>query len=329
MKAAFYETTGPADAVFQISDMDDPIPATGEVLVRVRASGVNPTDTKVRGGTPGRKMGHARIIPHHDGAGEIVATGPGVDAARRDQRCWMHSAQFERAFGTAAQYVALPAHLVLPLPDTISFAEGAALGVPVMTAWNGVMGDGHVAGRTVFVAGGAGAVGHYAIQIAKLGGARVAASVSSPAKVEHARAAGADLVIDYNDPDAEALVQYWSAGNGIDHFLDVNTTHNAGFAARVMGQGGRIVSYGSASNSAGMPIRDFRQRNVSIRFLFIHRLDVRRGAEIAAAVGGLLRPGVLSHRIAQRLPLDQIAEAHRMVEEGRVMGKVVLDMPDK
>lgn len=326
MKAAYYDRTGPANAVFQIGEIDDPKPAAGEVVVQVHASGVNPTDTKVRGGTPGRKMGYPRIIPHHDGAGVIVATGSGVDPARMDQRVWIHSAQFGRAFGTAAQYVALPQHLVVPLPDETGFPQGAALGVPVMTAWNSVMGDGPVAGRTVFVAGGAGAVGHYAIQIAKLGGAQVAASVSGPAKAQEARRAGADLVVNYTDPEAEAQVHDWTSGRGVDHFVDVNTTQNAGFSASVMVHGGRIVSYGSATNTSEMPIRDFRQRNVSIRFLFIHRLDAHHSREIAAAVCGLLRPGILSHRIAHSLPLADIAKAHQLVEEGHVMGKVILDL---
>ena len=168
MRAAWYDRKGPAREVLVVGELDRPAPGPGEVLVRVRASAVNPSDTKGRGGARGNlAMPFARIVPHQDGAGVIEAVGDGVPAGRVGERVWLHEAQLERPFGTAAEYVALPAHRAVPLPDGTSFAEGACLGIPAMTAHRCVFADGPVEGKTILVTGGAGAVGHYAIQFAQ------------------------------------------------------------------------------------------------------------------------------------------------------------------
>nr|MCU0946075.1 NADPH:quinone reductase [Rubritepida sp.] len=188
MKAVWYERTGPAREVLVYGEMPTPNPRPGEVLVRLAASGVNPSDWKARGGS--RPMIAPRVIPHSDGAGVIEAAGPGVDPARIGQRVWIWNGQWKRPFGTAAQYIALPATQAVPLPAGTSFEAGACLGIPALTALHAVRTDGGVAGQSVLVAGGAGAVGHYAIQFARLLGARqVIATVSSPQKAQHAMAA--------------------------------------------------------------------------------------------------------------------------------------------
>ncbi|RMH49245.1 MAG: NADPH:quinone reductase, partial [Alphaproteobacteria bacterium] len=178
MRAAVYRRTGPAEEVLTVEDLPDPVPGPGEVLVRVHASGVNPADVKRRGGWLGQRMDHPLVIPHADGAGEIIATGPGVDPARRGQRVWLWNAQGGyggpgRAFGTAAELCALPQSQAVPLPAALSFAQGACLGIPAMTAHRAVFADGPVAGRTILVAGAGGAVGHFAVQFAAAAGARV------------------------------------------------------------------------------------------------------------------------------------------------------------
>jgi len=323
MRAAYYTTTGPAAEVLQTGDLPDPVAGPGEVLVRIAVSGVNPTDVKTRGGVPGRRMGHDLVIPHHDGAGSVIATGPGVDPARRGQRVWLHAAQFGRAHGTAAEFVALPERLAIPLPDTLSDAEGACVGVPVLTAWNAVLADGPVAGRRVLITGGAGAVGQYAIQIARLSGARVAATVSTPEKADAARAAGAEIAVDYRNPEAAATLRDWSEG-GFDHIIDVDTATNGRLLADVLAMGGRVVSYGSRANDAIQPIRDFRQRLATIRFLFVFALPWAETDRMLRAVGALLETGQLSHRVAASFPLERIAEAHAAVEHGQMIGKVLV-----
>jgi NADPH2:quinone reductase len=324
MRAAYYDETGPAATVFRLGDLPCIEPGPGEVLVRLHASGVNPTDTKVRGAAPGRAKAFARIIPHHDGAGTIEAVGSGVDTALQSRRVWVFCAQVERPFGTAAEYVTLPLNLTAPLPDSVTFEEGACLGVPAMTAWNAVLGDGPVAGKTVLITGGAGAVGNYAVQIARLSGARVFSTVSSPAKATEAMAAGAEATFDYRDADAARQILGQTDGLGVDHVVDVDIAANARLIAGVMAFGGRVASYGSSGLVAEVPVRDLRQRCVAIRFLNIHRLGPHIIAPTAQGIHAFLEIGALRHRIAARFALADIARAHETVEAGTLAGKVIV-----
>lgn len=194
MKAAFYDRNGPADDVLQVGEMPKPIPAAGEVLVRVHASGVNPSDVKSRAGLRA-KMAYPRVVPQSDGAGVIEAVGAGIDPARVGERVWIWNGQWQRPLGTAAEYIALPGLQASHLPDNTPFEAGACLGIPAMTAHRCVFADGPVAGQKILVTGGAGAVGHYAVQLARWGGAQVIATASGPEKAAHAKAAGADRVV--------------------------------------------------------------------------------------------------------------------------------------
>src|SRR5580698_9908399 len=201
MKAVWYERAGAASDVLSFGEMPTPLAGPGEVRVRLEASGVNPADVGRRGGSY-HAPGFPRVIPNSDGAGFVDQLGDGVTRLGIGQRVWLFNGQRNgRAFGTAAEYIALAEHLVTPLPDNVSFTAGATLGIPGMTAWCGLFGDGPIAGQTVLVTGGAGAVGHYAVQLAKWGGAKVIATVSSSLKAEQARLAGADLVINYRTED--------------------------------------------------------------------------------------------------------------------------------
>src|SRR6476620_1048867 len=196
MKAVWYERTGAAPDVLSFGDMPTPVAGSGEVRIRLEASGVNPADAGRRAGSY-RPMEFSRVIPNSDGAGFVDQVGDGATRLQIGQRVWLYNGQRNgRAFGTAAEYITLAEHLVTPLPDNVSFAAGATLGIPCMTAWCCLFGDGPIAGRTVLVTGGAGAVGHYAVQLAKRGGARVLATVSSPATAAPSRLAGPNLVID-------------------------------------------------------------------------------------------------------------------------------------
>ena len=179
MKAAYYEKKGPAAKVLMIGDQPEPQPSAGEVRVKVQVSGINPTDTKLRGGWDGVKdMPFPRIIPHQDGAGVIDRVGAGVPPSRVGERVWIYEAQRGRAFGTCAEYVAVPADNAVALPESASFETGACLGIAGMTAHRCLFQDGGIQGQAVLVAGGAGAVGQAAIQLAKWAGARVVATVS-------------------------------------------------------------------------------------------------------------------------------------------------------
>ncbi len=326
MRAAWYSVTGPARDVFTLGEMAAPEPGPGEVRVRLHTSGVNPSDVKSRGGATGRNSGYRRVIPHSDGAGVIDMLGDGVPGDRLGRRVWVYNAQYMRPFGTAAEYVALPEQLTVTLSDKTDFAAGACLGIPVLTAYHAVAGDISVAGRAVLVCGGAGAVGHYAVQIAKLKGATVIATVSSDEKAAHARGAGADHTINYRTDDVAMRLMDITAGRGADRIIDVDTTVNAGLLPRLIAPFGTIASYGAKSPTATIPVRDLRNKNVTMRFILVYALSREQFAATIADVTTLLEAGRLKHTIAKRFPLAEIAAAHEAVESGSVIGNVVLEI---
>jgi NADPH2:quinone reductase len=326
MRAAWYSVTGPARDVFTLGEIPAPEPGPGEVRVRLHTSGVNPSDAKSRSGATGRNAGHQRVIPHSDGAGIIDMLGDGVPGDRLGRRVWVHNAQFMRPFGTAAEYVTLPEQLTVTLPETTDFAAGACLGIPALTAYHAVAGDVPVTGQTVLVCGGAGAVGHYAVQIAKLKGATVVATVSSDEKAAHARDAGADHTINYRTDDVALRLMDLTAGRGADRIIDVDTTVNARLLPQMIAPSGTIASYGAKSATATLPVRDLRNKNATMRFILVYALSREQFAAIIADVTALLEAERLKHAIARRFPLAEIAAAHEAVESGSVIGNVVLDI---
>ena len=325
MKAAWYERKGPARDVLVVGEMDKPAPAAGEVLVRVHASAVNPSDTKGRGGARGNvAMPYPRIIPHQDGAGVIEAVGEGVAAARVGERVWLYEAQLKRPFGTAAEYVALPAHQAVRLPASVGFAEGACLGVPAMTAHRCVFADGPVDGRTVLVTGGAGGVGSYAVQFARHGGARVIATVSTEQQAEVARDAGAELAIARRQPDLAAAIH--AAGGGVDRIVDVAFGANLATSVAVLNPEGVIATYSSdAEPEPVLPFWPLVALDATVRFVSVYGMTRRAHEEAADAIGRALTEGWLKHHIGRRLPLDRIVKGHELVEAGGGSGKVVLE----
>jgi len=323
MRAAWYERNGPARAVLVVGEMPTPTPAAGEVLVRLATSGVNPSDWKTRSGS--RPMMAPRVIPHSDGAGVIEAIGEGVDRVRIGERVWIWNGQWKRAFGTAAEYIALPSAQAVPLPDNTSFEAGACLGIPALTAWRAVQTDGGVAGQTVLVAGGAGAVGHYAIQMAKLlGAARVIATVSSPAKAAQARAAGADEVIDYRAENVVDRVRDLTGGRGVDRVVEVDLAANAALLPQIVARDGFCACYGSGKAEMALPFGPMILSGAAIRFFIVYELSAQARAQGLAQLDAWLKAGSLHHAIGQVLPLAGIAAAHDAVEAGTVMGNLVL-----
>ncbi len=331
MRAVWYDEVGEARQVLKIGDLPTPVPQDGEVLVRLRSSGVNPADCNRRAGRFGRGMEFARVIPNSDGAGTVESVGKGVDAAWVGRRIWLHNGQRGRAFGTAAQYIALDARLIAPLPDHIDFATGACLGIPCMTAHQAVFRDGPVAGQTVLVTGGAGAVGHYAIQLAKWGGARVIATVSSPAKAIEARAGGADVVLDYRAENVAARVMQETGGGGVERVVEVDFGANLDTNLEVLKVGGVVAMYSSmAVKEPVVPVLKFMFKAATVHFLQLgmSALVLRQQAQndigrwLAEAPGG----GV--HRIASRHALDQTAAAHEAVERGDKNGTVVVEIAE-
>ena len=328
MKAAWYERKGAAREVLTVGDLERPSPAAGEVLVRVKASGINPSDTKGRGGARGNSaMPYPRIVPHQDGAGVIEAVGEGVAANRVGERVWIYEAQLGRAFGTAADYVALPAANAVPLPEPLSFADGACLGVPALTAHRCVFADGPVTGKTVLVTGGAGAVGFYAIQFAKQGGARVIATISSDEQATIAYRAGADLVVNRNADVVGEVAGFTGAtdGRSVDHIVEVAFGANLETSLRMLKPNGVITAYSSDQvPEPSLPFWPLVMLDATVRFVLVYAMTREAHEQAIDYVNNAAADGWLLHNIARTLPLTSIAEAHELVERGGAGGKVLL-----
>ena len=318
MKAALYDKHGPAADVLRVEELERPEPGPGEVRVKVAVSAINPTDYKIRSGATPRPMDGFQI-PHHDGAGVIDAVGEGVDPARIGQRVWTWLAAADRRWGTAAEWAVVPGRQAVPLPGSASFELGATLGVPAMTAHRCLFADGPVNGQTVLVAGGAGAVGHFAIELARWAGARVVATVSGPDKAELARQAGAEHVVNYRDPDAASQIK--AVAERVDRVVEVAFGANLALDLALADPGTVIVTYAAEPADPVLPVRACMTANVVLRFILLYRVPAAALDQAAADISAALAEGALTELPSQRFPLPDIVAAHQAAEAGPV-GKV-------
>jgi NADPH:quinone reductase len=322
MRAALYDRHGAAREVLRVEDVERPEPGPGEVRVRVEFSGVNPTDWKSRSGATPRPMDGFQI-PHQDGAGVIDAVGAGVDPGRVGQRVWLWLAAAGRRWGTAAQWTVVPEHRAVPLPDGASAELGASLGVPAMTAHRCLFADGPIDGKTVLVAGGAGAVGHFAIELAKQAGARVVTTVSGPQKAELAAKAGADLVVNYREPDAAGQISSFAGEKGVDHVVEVALGANLQLDLAVTRTTARIVTYAAEAADPVLPVRACMTANVVLRFMLLYEVPAEALRQAARDITAALAAGALTELPVTKFPLDEIAAAQDAVESAAV-GKVLV-----
>ncbi|MDP3854096.1 NADPH:quinone reductase [Phenylobacterium sp.] len=326
MKAVWYDRTGPARAVLQYGDLPTPVAGQGQALIAIKASGVNPSDVGMRGGGAG-PMAYPRITPNSDGAGIVEAVGPGVSPRWVGKRVWFYNGQRNgRAFGSAAEYIELDVDLLSELPDEVSFAQGATLGIPCMTAHRSLFVAGPVQGRTVLVTGGAGAVGHYAVQLAKWAGASVIATVSSAEKAERARAGGADHVIDYRTEDVAARARELTGGEGVHHVVDVDFGGNLAASLACVRVNGSIAYYATRGEAAPqVPAAALMRLNLAVHGVLLptspHEARRRAQADITRWIGTGER--ILS--VAGRFPLKDCAAAHELVEAGGKVGTCVVE----
>jgi NADPH2:quinone reductase len=322
VRAAWYERPGPAADVLQVGELPDPRPGPGECLVRIEVSGVNPTDWRSR---TRPSMRFPRVIPHQDGAGVIVAVGAGVDEHRIGERCWLWDAAYARPGGTAAELTAQPAAHVMPLPEVAPFELGACLGIPARTAHRALYADGPIEGQTILVTGGAGAVGFYAVQLAKLGGARVIATVSSEEKAEIARTAGADHVFNYRSDDIAAHALELTDGRGVDRVVEIALRTNLEASLGALADNGTIMTYAHDEDEPVVPARTLLQRNISIRWMLVYTMPPAANAAALDTIQVALLAGALRPLPIHRFGLDDIVAAHEAVEAGTT-GKVVIGL---
>jgi NADPH:quinone reductase len=327
MKGVYYERKGPARQVLVHGELPEPQPAPGEVRVKVAVSGLNPTDTKLRGGWDGAmEMPFARIVPHQDGAGVIDRVGAGVPQSRLGERVWVYEAQRGRALGTCAEYVSVPADNAVPLPEGASFETGACLGIAGMTAHRCLFQDGGIQGQTVLVAGGAGAVGQAAIQLAKWGGARVVSTVSRAEQEKVAREAGADLVVNRKNDSPSERIKAFTRGAGIDRVVEVAFEANLELNRAVLKPNGVISTYSSGppESAPRIPFTSIMRQGITVHFILVyvmpreaHQLAAR---DLNAALGSeRYRP-----RVARVFRLDETAAAHEAQESGATVGKLLV-----
>jgi NADPH2:quinone reductase len=326
MKAVWYTRQGAAAEVLNFGEQPTPSAGPGEVRVRLYASGVNPADMYRRAGTR-YPLEAALVIPHSDGSGIVDAVGDGVDRGWLGQRVWIYNAQRGgRVHGTAAQYIALSSTLVARLPDNTSFHAGACLGIPCMTAHRSVSLGGELDGKYVLVSGGAGAVGHYAVQWAKRFGAKVITTVSSTLKAEHARAAGADLVLNYRSEDVASAVRTYTGNAGVDHIVDVDFGGNLPLFWPLIATNGSVAFY--ATNGNPTPVfaaSEAMRRNISIHAVLLNSIPLAARRKAQTDIVTWLSAGGMHHTVSSVHALADCARAHAEVESGSKRGTVVVD----
>jgi len=296
------------------------------VRIRILASGINPGDLKKREDAFGIGMPYPRVIPHSDGAGVIDAVGEGVSSDRIGERVWCYGAQSYRPFGTAAQFVVVPAHQAIRLPDPVGFEIGACLGMPGITAHRAVHAGGPVVDQTMLVQGGAGSVGSFAIGLARRAGARVVATVRSAADEEVAVNAGAHHVVRTDArPTSQILadIRRW-APDGVHHVVEVAFDANIDLDMNVLAVGGSIAAYATNDPRPAIPFWDLLFKNARLLLLGSDDFPAAAKLEAAAAVTDLVASGWRGLAIDKTFGLSDIAEAHAYAERKRAPGRVVL-----
>jgi NADPH2:quinone reductase len=326
MRSAWYSKNGAARDVLVVGELPTPMPAPGEVRVKLATSGVNPSDVKSRLGRP---LGSERIVPHSDGAGVIDMVGDGVSSSRVGERVWIWNGQWQRPMGTAAEYIALPEAQAVRLPVTTDFAAAACLGIPAMTACQAIRLLGDLSGKTVLVIGASSAVGHYAAQLAVIAGAEVIGTVGSAEKAKHALDAGVKTTINYKTEPVAQRVKELTAGRGVDAIVDMDFSSTIQLLADgALAPHGTLVCYGSnAYGDTPVPFRTLLFNSISLRFFLVYDLDPVDRQMAIKSLTDLLANGRLLHTVGARFALDDIAGAHEAVEGGKVVGNVVLDLP--
>ncbi len=324
MRAAYYEKNGSAREVLRVGEVETPQAGLGEVRVKLVASGVNPSDVKSRQGAT-RKIAWPRVIPHSDGAGVIDQVGDGVPKSRISERVWIWNGQWKRPFGTAAEYIALPAAMAVKLPEKTSFEAGACLGIPAMTAYYATMLAAAGKGGTLLVAGGAGAVSQYIIQFAKAQGAQVITTVSSPDKAKAALEAGADHTIDYKRENVGERVMDITGKRGVDAVIEMDLAANAKLIPSVLRPKGSVFVYGTGPE-ATIPAAYCLVNTIRLQFFLVYELDEIERTRTVTAINEALEQNKLIHRVAQpTFALADIAAAHEAVEKGTI-GNLIVTM---
>ncbi|MUM18878.1 MULTISPECIES: NADPH:quinone reductase [unclassified Mycobacteroides] len=325
MRAVWYTGRGSADDVLQFGAQPKPVPGPGEVLLRIRYSGVNPGDVKKRSGWQDAPMPYPLVIPHSDGSGWIEAVGEHVDPSRVGRAAWCFGAQSYRPKGTAAEYAAVPADRVIDLPgeptDDI-MKNAACLGIPGITAHYGLLADGPINNKAVLIYGAAGRVGLLACEIAKHHRGHVIPVVRRPEQHRALTTRGYTHTVldDGNDfiPQIKEL-----APTGIDRILDVDFTAHIEQNTKILGTNATIAAYYSSNSNPPIPYWQLGFANTTIRFLGSDDFPLQSKQDAAHDLTALLSEG-LTLPIEGVCPLSETATAHKAVEAGKQLGYTLI-----
>ena len=327
MKVVWYNSFGKANDVLIHGEQEAVQPGNGEVLVKLKSSAVNPSDVKKRMGASPTLLNQGYVIPNSDGAGVIEAIGEGVDQRRLGERVWVYNGQHGRRMGTSAEYITLPQEQAAFLPGEADFKVGACMGIPAMTAHRCVMADGPVKDKLVLVTGGAGRVGHYAIQLAKHKGAEVIATAGSARSKKHCEDAGADYVVGHPSETTNKAIMEYTKGRKPDRIIEGDFGANLHFLLDILGTNGVIATYASGTNTEPqLPFYRMMYLDVTLRTVLVYVMPLQAKKDAIDDITNLLSTNVLKHRIAQSYPLAESARAHEAIEQGEVFGCVLLEI---
>ena len=322
MQAAGYRTRGPS-SVIEVGEIPTPGPGPGEVRVRMQFAGVNPTDWKFRAAGP--PLHYDIQVPCHDGSGTIEAVGSGVDPVRIGERVWVFLAADQRPWGTAAQYCVVPSRQAIALPPGVSGEFAAAIGVPFLTAHSCLFQDGPIDGQTIIIAGGAGAVGNAAIQLAVRAGAHVITTVSSDEKAGLAAKAGAQVIVNYREPDATERIRS-AARAGVDRIIEVALGANLDLDLAVLAPHSTIVTYASEAKDPVIPTRALMTLNATLKYVILYGFTQPMISAGVDDITTALTENALIPLPFHHFSLSDTAAALDAVEGGAI-GKVLIDIP--
>ena len=325
MKAGWFETFGDAKDVIQIGEQAKPKAGHGEVLVKLKTSGVNPSDVKKRAGAFPNLLDDGLVIPHSDGAGVIQAVGEGISRDRIGERVWVYQAQFARSLGTAAEYVALDSKRAPTLPDKADFDVGACLGIPVMTAHRCVHSDGDIDGQLVLVTGGAGRVGYYAIQWAKMAGAKIIATASNEADEKLCYELGAFAVVNHKVSGWGSEILDLTDNKKVQRVIDVEFGANLPEILKCIDVNGTIATYSStAIKQPEIPFLQMMYMDLTVRMIIVYAMPESAKEKAINDTNDMLAKGLFKHRISAVLPLSNLAQSHELIEQGNPGGCVII-----
>jgi NADPH2:quinone reductase len=324
MRAAWYTQNGSAKDTLVVGEMDQPKVGHGEVLVKLKTSGVNPSDVKNRKNRP---LIAPKIIPHSDGAGVIEEVGVGVDPGRIGERVWIWNGQFGRAHGTACEYIALRENQAVKMPDDLDFASAACLGIPALTAFEAVRLCRDVKDQWVLVTGAGSSVGFYASQLLLLAGAKVIGTVGSNERAALAQKIGVKHLIDYKKESIEEKILSITQGQGVSHVVDLDFSSTKDLiSTQAVAHHAQIVCYGSNQIDFSMTFRTLLFKSIELKFFLVYDLTDSARKYDVAGLSQLMKEGKIEHCVAKRFKLEEVALAHEAVESGQWAGNVVVDV---